>query len=147
MKRKTRPRPGQASLLKQALSRFECRQCGTCCQGEGGIYLSSQEIARISRFLKTTPQNFLQAFCLEKNGKIYIHTQKDGFCHFSREGKCTIHPVKPGPCRKWPFFDPMLRDQFNWEVARQACPAISPYLTLKDYLAGRSLEDLGTEDR
>ena len=125
------------SLFKTALALFECTQCGTCCQGEGGIFLSPKEIDRIAQFLTLSPPVFLQKFCLEKNGKIYIHTREDGYCHFSKEGRCTIHQVKPSPCRQWPFFKPMLADQANWETVCNSCPALAPYKTLDDYLKGK----------
>jgi Fe-S-cluster containining protein len=126
----------QERLFKQAMGLFECTQCGTCCQGEGGIHLTPEEIDRISAFLNFSPLDFLRRFCVEKNGRIYIHIREDGFCHFSKEGKCGIHAVKPGPCRKWPFLKPMLSDQPNWETVRNACPALAPYKTLEDYLKG-----------
>ena len=121
-------------LFKQAMDLFECTQCGTCCQGEGGIHLTTEEIDRISDFLNFSPRDFQKKFCLEKNGRIYIHIREDGYCHFSRDGKCSIHAVKPNPCRTWPFLRPMLTDQPNWETARNSCPALAPYKTLEDYL-------------
>lgn len=122
------------------MERFECRQCGTCCQGEGGIHMNTEEIERISRFLNLSTPDFLERFCLEKNGRIYIHIREDGYCHFSREGKCTIHEVKPSPCRKWPFLRPMLTDQPNWEAARNSCLALAPFKTLADYLKRKKEE-------
>jgi uncharacterized protein len=124
-------------LFQKAMARFECTICGTCCQGEGGIYMTAKETQRIAEFLALTPQAFLTRYCIEKNGKIYIHVGEDGFCHFSKQGKCSIHPVKPGPCRKWPFFDAVLKDQANWEVARNSCPALAPFKTLEDFLSDR----------
>ncbi len=128
------PLQARELLFKQAMDLFECTQCGTCCRGEGGIHLTPEEIDRISDFLNFSPRDFLKKFCLEKNGRVYIHIRKDGYCHFSREGKCSIHTVKPSPCRKWPFLRPMLTDQPNWETVRNSCPALAPYKTLKDYL-------------
>jgi Fe-S-cluster containining protein len=125
-------------LFKQAMDRFECTQCGTCCRGEGGIYLTQEETSRISLFLNLSAREFIENFCLNKNGRTYIHIREDGFCHFSREGKCAIHPVKPAPCRKWPFFTPMLTSQANWEAARNSCPALAPYRTLADFLEGKA---------
>jgi uncharacterized protein len=142
MKIKKNARSTQKSLFKQAMALFECTQCGTCCQGEGGIYLTRSEIVDISRFLGVPPKNFLEKFCLKKNEKIYIQTREDGFCHFSQEGKCIIHSVKPSPCRNWPFFEPMLRDQSNWEVVRHACPALAPYVTLENYLNRQTLQKI-----
>jgi uncharacterized protein len=129
-----RPHNNQEELLKAAMDRFECTQCGTCCQGEGGIYLSSEEINRIARFLNLPSQKFLDKYCIQRNGKVYIHIREDGFCHFSREGRGSIHAVKPNPCRQWPFFKPMMNDQVNWETARNSCPALAPFETLEAFL-------------
>lgn len=123
-------------VYEKALALFECRVCGTCCRGEGGIYLQEKEIEAISAYVQLPRNQFLKTYCLEKNGRIYIHVQADGFCHFAQEGKCLIHSVKPTPCRQWPFFQPMLTDQPNWEVARNSCPALAPYRSLDDYLDG-----------
>jgi len=125
------------AVYEKALALFECQVCGTCCQGEGGIFLTREEEKRIAAFLELPVDDFFARFCLEKNGKRYIHVREiDGYCHFAVEGRCTIHPVKPTPCRQWPFFKPMLTDQPNWEVARNSCPALAPFKNLKEYLKG-----------
>jgi hypothetical protein len=134
MEAKPSPIPFDPQLFQRAMALFECTQCGTCCQGEGGIFLTEEDIERISGFLKITEEDFLKGYCLKKNGKTYIHVRPDGYCHFSREGLCTIHEVKPEPCRRWPFFPPMLVDQANWETARNSCPALAPFATLEAYL-------------
>jgi uncharacterized protein len=121
-------------LLQKAMDLFPCTQCGTCCRGEGGIYLSREEIEGISLFLNLPQQIFLDKFCIYRNGKIYIHIREDGYCHFSQKGRCSIHQVKPAPCRQWPFFPPMLIDQTNWETARNSCPGLTPFRTLEEYL-------------
>jgi Fe-S-cluster containining protein len=125
------------SLFEEAMSRFECQVCGTCCRGEGGIFLTAAEIDRIAGYLRVSREIFLGTYCLTKNDRTYIHIREaDGYCHFAVEGKCTIHPVKPRPCREWPFFKPMLADQANWETARLSCPALAPFKNLEDYLKG-----------
>jgi uncharacterized protein len=124
----------QDLLFRQAMDLFQCTQCGTCCQGEGGIHLVQEEIERISEFLSLSIPEFLERYCLPKNGKVYIHIREDGYCHFSKEGRCTIHAVKPSPCRRWPFLNPMLTDQANWETARNSCLALAPYPSLEEYL-------------
>jgi Fe-S-cluster containining protein len=125
------------SLFEEASARFECQVCGTCCRGEGGIYLNEEEIDRIAEFLGGSREIFLEIYCRIRNGRTYIHIrEEDGYCHFAVDGKCTIHSVKPTPCRQWPFFQPMLADQANWDVARHSCPALAPFKTLEDYLKG-----------
>ena len=119
------------------MARFECQVCGTCCRGEGGIYLTREEKDRIAEFLHLPVGDFLARYCIEKNGKTYIHIRDtDGYCHFAVDGRCQIHAVKPAPCRQWPFFPPMLTDPANWPVARHSCPALAPYANLEDYLNG-----------
>jgi uncharacterized protein len=134
MKVKSKSPKADNNTFQKAIDLFECTQCGICCQGEGGIYLSQEEIERIALFINLSQQNFIEKFCLKKNGKVYIHIREDGYCHFSQKGRCTIHEVKPAPCRQWPFFPPMLLDQINWETARNSCPGLTPFCSLEEYL-------------
>jgi len=39
----------------------------------------------------------------EKNRYRYISTHEDGLCSLCRNGKCTIHTIKPETCRAGPF--------------------------------------------
>jgi Fe-S-cluster containining protein len=132
--------------FNEAMSIFNCQQCGTCCVGKGGITITMEEVPRIAAFLYRTPEEFLSAFTVARNGKIYIREGADGACVFNLKS-CLIHPVKPVPCRKWPFFEPMLKDQDNWNVARNACRGLAPFASLKDFLAQKeSREDNPAKD-
>lgn len=114
---------------------FECKRCGQCCYGEGGIYLEKEEVERIACFLKMTPISFLSDYCEGKNGRIYIKTGDDGFCIFyDQEKSCLIHPVKPRPCFSWPFYEALLDDKENWEMAKEACPGISPDCSFEGFV-------------
>ena len=37
---------------------------------------------------------------------------------------CTIHPVKPQMCRRWPFIESVLRDVANWRIMASMCPGM-----------------------
>ena len=114
---------------------FECKMCGECCYGEGGIYLEEREIKRIAGFLIISPAAFLSEYCQSKNGRIYIRVGSDGFCIFyDQEKRCLIHPVKPGPCSLWPFFPALIKDEDNWEMAKDACPGINPDCSFEDFV-------------
>jgi len=105
---------------------FECKKCGTCCYGQGGITLESQEVEQIAAFLEISREAFLRRYCEKRNGRVSIGTGPDGYClFFDQEKQCLIHPVKPGPCSSWPFYPAILKDQTNWELAKEACPGIS----------------------
>lgn len=114
---------------------FQCQMCGTCCQGEGGIFLNAMEIEEIARFLGVTPQAFLSRYCEEKHGRVYITTGRDKFCiFFDREKNCLIHPVKPERCELWPFYPAIVSDEENWEMAKDACPGINPDCSFEEFV-------------
>ena len=114
---------------------FDCKQCGDCCYGEGGIYLEVDDIKKASRFLGMTREAFLFRYCEKRNGRIYIRTGEDGYCiMYDREKSCLIHPVKPKPCSLWPYFPAIVNDRENWEMAKEACPGINPHCKFIDFV-------------
>ncbi|RJR34804.1 MAG: YkgJ family cysteine cluster protein [Desulfobacteraceae bacterium] len=114
---------------------FECKQCGECCRGEGGIRVQGEEIGKIARFLSITDSEFISTWCFLRHDRYYINTGTDGFCaFFEREKQCTIHPVKPLPCRLWPFYSALLADADNWDLAKGACPGINRDSSFEEFL-------------
>lgn len=114
---------------------FQCKMCGTCCYGEGGIYLDAHEIARVSDHLGLSPETFVAEFCRQRHGKTYISTGPDGYCVFYDAGeKCRIHPVKPRPCTLWPFYAALLKDEDAWNLAKDACPGINRECSHRDFV-------------
>ncbi|MFW6236578.1 MAG: YkgJ family cysteine cluster protein [Desulfovibrionales bacterium] len=103
---------------------FDCRMCGHCCQGTGGIVVSAGEQERIRTHLNVPMVQFLQECTIEKSGKTYLTTRPDGFCLFFGDQGCSIHAVKPDVCRAWPFFRGNLLDESSWEMAQDYCPGI-----------------------
>ena len=51
--------------------------------------------------------------------------REDGFCHFVKDKRCSIHPVKPRICRAWPYLESVLTDFTNWEAMASVCPGIN----------------------
>ena len=114
---------------------FECRMCGECCYGEGGIFVLDWEKEKIARFLKINITGFLREFCQERNGQTYLKAGEDNFCiFFNREIKgCGIHPVKPGRCELWPYFPANVNDRDTWEMAKTACRGINRDCSFEDF--------------
>jgi hypothetical protein len=102
---------------------FECRMCGDCCKGYGGTYLTAADIEAISRYIGTQPEKFLARCCHLSGTKPVLAQGTDGYCIFW-DKICTIHPVKPRMCRKWPFIESILVDAKNWLIMADSCPGI-----------------------
>ena len=114
---------------------FECKMCGECCYGEGGIDVNKDEIKKISDFLMITPESFTSKFCDEKDGRFSIITGPDKFCIFyHKEKRCLIHLVKPKICSLWPFYQALLKAADNWDMVKDACPGINPDCTYEEFV-------------
>jgi len=114
---------------------FECKMCGECCYGKGGIKVSDEKVKRISEFFKMDTDSFRSKYCELRNGYLSIATGEDGFCVFFDQKKaCLIHKIKPGICFLWPFYEANLNDKFNWELAKEACPGINPDSTFEEFV-------------
>lgn len=119
----------------QASDFFECTQCGRCCKGFGGTYIGAADIAAIAEFLKISPRTVREKFCVLSGDRHVLTQRADGYCVFW-EQNCTIHPVKPLMCRRWPFIPSLLVDIANWRIMADSCPGIRPDVnteTLRDY--------------
>jgi Fe-S-cluster containining protein len=108
---------------------FQCTQCGICCKGYGGTYVDEPDIAAIADYL-TLPIKIVREKCCAPSGKRLVLAQRnDGYCIFW-EQLCTIHPVKPLMCRRWPFIPSLLVDITNWQIMADSCPGIRPDVNL-----------------
>ena len=114
---------------------FECRMCGNCCYGEGGIFLEEKQPEQIARFLGIAAPEFVDQYCEERHGRHYIKTGPDKRCLFYNEKEsCLIHPVKPARCNLWPFYPAIMRDEDGWKEAQDACPGINPDCSFEEFV-------------
>ena len=102
---------------------FACQNCGQCCKGYGGTYITESEIKNICRYLGLDRKRFVRCYCQMSGGKSLVAQAENGYCIFW-ERQCTIHPVKPHMCRKWPFIESILVDASNWQTMAASCPGM-----------------------
>lgn len=102
---------------------FRCTRCGDCCRGFGGTYVSHQDIEAIAAFLATDPADLISRCCQRSGGRYLLAQRADGYCIFWDQ-TCTIHPVKPRMCRRWPFIESVLADASNWTIMAAFCPGM-----------------------
>ncbi len=116
---------------------FECKRCGECCYGEGGIFLAEREAGRIAGFLGIDEREFLSCYCEVRHGNWCVASGPDLWClFFEKDRGCLIHPVKPERCSLWPFFPEIIRSRHAWEMAKEGCPGISKNAGFEEFLRG-----------
>lgn len=109
----------------EAPNLFECQQCGECCKGYGGVFVTAQDIEAIAAYINTRPTDFVTRYCQMSGSRPVIAQGADGYCIFwDSKRQCTIHPVKPRMCRAWPFIESVLIDTANWRIMASSCPGI-----------------------
>lgn len=113
---------------------FECTQCGECCRGYGGTYVSPTDIAALADYLGLAQDDVRSRYCIFSGSKMLLAQRPDGFCVFW-DRNCTIHPVKPLMCRRWPFIPSLLMDVANWRIMADSCPGIKKEAGPRDLLA------------
>ena len=104
---------------------FECRMCGHCCQGEGGIIMTVKDQKRLAEHLGMAVNELVIQFTHERGGKLHLNSGDDKYCIFFKEG-CSVHPGRPDICRAWPFFRGNLVDETSWEMIQDYCPGVNP---------------------
>ena len=122
---------------------FDCKQCGECCTGYGGTYVTEDDIRSIAEFVGMTEDEFRITHTeMAAVGRPVLRIGEDGKCRFHKDRLCGIHPVKPRMCREWPFIPGVLRDPNNWRLMANACPGIREDAAVPD-ITRRVLEELG----
>jgi len=105
---------------------FDCRMCGHCCEGKGGIVVSSRDLRRLCDHMGLSPVEFERSWGERWGDKLHIRCGEDGRCVFFEKGAgCSVHEAKPDICRAWPFFRGNLVDAESYMLARDFCPGIS----------------------
>lgn len=107
----------------EAADIFVCTQCGECCRGYGGTYVTPEDIEKIAEFIGSSPDTFVEKFCVMSGNRPVLAQAENEYCIFW-DKLCTIHPVKPRMCREWPFIESVLRDVGNWRAMAGSCPGI-----------------------
>ena len=103
---------------------FECKMCGHCCQGEGGIVMTAKDRKRLATHLDISEDELIEKYTQERGGKLHLTCGNDGYCVFYSEG-CGVHPGRPDVCRAWPFFRGNLVDETSWEMIHEYCPGVN----------------------
>lgn len=112
---------------------FNCKRCGKCCEGRGGIVVSLEEQEKIAAFLQISLSEFQSKYVETLNGKSQLKVEKNFCIFFKPEKGCSIHTVKPKVCQAWPFFRGNLVDKVALNLAKEYCPGINPNISFQAF--------------
>lgn len=108
----------------------DCKGCSACCHGMGqSIVLDPLDMYHMTIGLNKTPEELL-ATVLELNtvdGLALPNLKmqgKEGACYFlNEEGRCSIHPYRPGICRIFPLGRLYEKNSFRYFLQIHECKA------------------------
>ncbi|WP_022670643.1 YkgJ family cysteine cluster protein [Hippea alviniae] len=104
-----------------------CKTCkALCCIGEGYVFLTNEDIERISEFLGLKREDFLKTYTRKVFGKIALIDlviKGEKRCVFLDDNyRCEIYPVRPKQCESFPFWEKFKELSLN--KLKKLCPAI-----------------------
>ncbi|MHC4942380.1 MAG: YkgJ family cysteine cluster protein [Planctomycetota bacterium] len=104
--------------------KFTCTKCGNCCRANGDyayVYVTTDEVQRIMKFLDIPRKEFMRNHCSRLEGRTIIKF-KDGVCSLAEDNLCSVYRVRPVQCRAWPFWVENLDEWVWYEEVASICP-------------------------
>ena len=133
---------------------FECQRCSGCCRFDSGyVFLSHQDLDRLSAKLSMTRDEFLEKYCVKVDiggtFRISLIEEENFDCIFWRDGGCAVYDARPLQCRSYPFWAPYLESKEDWDCLASSCPGVNKGALhsreeIEEWLARRKMEKLIT---
>lgn len=125
----------------------DCAGCSSCCHDMEALILDPMDVYRLVKGLGKSFEDFLgQEVELARAGglilpKISMKAQ-EGACFFlNEEGRCSIHPFRPGLCRLFPMGRLYEEDGFHYFLQANECGKKNRYkVKLRDWIDTPDLE-------
>lgn len=105
--------------------RFTCQPgCIACCDQEGFVYLTEDDLKRAAAFTGMTARAFEKKFVYRTARQLRFRKPRAKQCPFLLDHGCSIHPAKPTQCRTFPFWPELVENRAEWEQTARFCPGI-----------------------
>ncbi len=104
---------------------FRCRCCGHCCHGSGTVSVAPAEAEAMAAHLGISVDELHRRYLVHKGKRVEMRIVEGHCIFYGKDGLCSIHPVKPFPCRQWPLHPSILGDRAAWEAIRKDCPGFA----------------------
>ena len=115
---------------------FKCTACGSCCSGDGSVFLYPEDVRSMAENFKMTLQEFIDKYtdfvileyCEDGSSYSYlpyiVMKKRNDSCIFLKSKKCSIHDFKPFQCRNTPFVSEFFTDDEWRKYLMKHCPAL-----------------------
>jgi Fe-S-cluster containining protein len=105
--------------------RFECQSgCTACCEQQGFVYLTEEDIPRLALYLKISAAAFEERYVYRTKNLRRLRVPRHAQCEFLKDGGCSVHPAKPLQCRAFPYWPELVGNKKNWGKTGTWCPGI-----------------------
>jgi Fe-S-cluster containining protein len=105
--------------------RFECQSgCTKCCERQGFVYLTEEDISRLAAYLHLDVPAFERRYVYRTRNLRRLRVPRHAQCEFLKDGGCSVHPAKPTQCRAFPFWPELVGHKKNWKKTGEWCPGI-----------------------
>jgi Fe-S-cluster containining protein len=109
--------------------RFQCTRCSRCCRHTPGyVFVSENDIARLSRFLGLARGEIIRRYCRQVSFGIVKRisfTEKQNLdCVFWENDGCSVYEARPLQCQSFPFWSSNVASRAEWEGWISQCPGI-----------------------
>jgi uncharacterized protein len=105
--------------------RFSCQPgCTNCCEQQGFVYLTEDDIPRLAAFLGMTVPAFEIRYVYRTRHLRRLRVPRHAQCEFLKDGGCSVHAAKPFQCASFPFWPDLVGNKKNWRKTADYCPGI-----------------------
>jgi Fe-S-cluster containining protein len=82
---------------------FECKQCGACCRWQGKVYLTPDDVSKLSEHFGVGMEGFVDGYT-EPYGSDMVLKNKPGSqdCILMDGNRCGVWGHHPSQCEEWP---------------------------------------------
>ena len=106
--------------------KFECKQCGNCCNIEGYVFIFKEDLNRILEKTDFTMSDLQTSYLSTVDGYTVLRDKGTGSCIFWDEAirGCKIYEARPTQCRTFPFWKTLLYNEKKWEEGTADCEGV-----------------------
>jgi Fe-S-cluster containining protein len=106
-------------------TRFECqRGCTKCCEQQGFVYLTEDDISRLAKYVKMTRAAFEKLYVYRTRNQQRLRVPRHAQCSFLKEDGCSVHEAKPLQCRTFPFWPEIVGSTSSQRETAKWCPGM-----------------------